>query len=254
MAVGGWMGRDGFLGYFLENFEFKKLMPGDYGVNTGEMGTAMKYVKAADSLLAQRVLLPLEAALIRIGYTGYVDVAVIIDKRGNPWPLEFTSRPGWPLFQIQQSLHQDTAIWMRNALEGVDTFAPYEDVAVGVVVAIPDFPYGHLTRKAVSGFPVWGVTKKNRYNFHPAEMMLGTAPELVEGKLTPIPMLVSCGDYVFIVSGNGAGVNEAACAAYENLDEFVIPNSPIVRNDIGQRLEQQLPELQAMGYATAWKW
>jgi len=67
-------------------------------------------------------------------------------------------------------------------------------------------------------------------------------------------MLVSCGDYVFIVSGNGAGVNEAACAAYENLDEFVIPNSPIVRNDIGQRLEQQLPELQAMGYATAWKW
>ena len=254
MAVGGWMGRDGFLGYFLENFEFKKLMPGDYGVNTGEMGTAMKYVKAADSLLAQRVLLPLEAALIRIGYTGYVDVAVIIDKKGNPWPLEFTSRPGWPLFQIQQSLHQDTAIWMRNALEGVDTFAPYEDVAVGVVVAIPDFPYGHLTRKAVSGFPVWGVTKKNRYNFHPAEMMLGTAPELVDGKLTPIPMLVSCGDYVFIVSGNGAGVNEAACAAYENLDEFVIPNSPIVRNDIGQRLEQQLPELQAMGYATAWEW
>jgi phosphoribosylamine--glycine ligase len=254
MAVGGWMGRDGFLSYFLENFEFKKLMPGDYGVNTGEMGTAMKYVKAENSLLVQRVLLPLEAALIRIGYTGYVDVAVIIDKKGNPWPLEFTSRPGWPLFQIQQSLHQESAIWMYNALSGVDTFEPYEDVAVGVVVAIPDFPYGHLKADAVSGFPVWGINEKNRYNFHPAEMKLGSAPEIENGKLVEKPCLVSAGNYVFIVTGNGPGVKRAAAAAYEHLDDFVIPNSPIVRNDIGQRLEKQLPELQAMGYATAWEW
>ena len=254
MAVGGWMGRDGFLSYFLENFEFKKLMPGDYGVNTGEMGTAMKYVKAEDSLLAQKVLLPLEAALIRIGYTGYIDVAVIVAEDGTPYPLEFTSRPGWPLFQIQQSLHPDTALWMKNALEGVDTFEPYGDVAVGVVVAIPDFPYGHLSRKDVTGFPVWGVTEKNRWNFHPAEMMLGSAPELVGGTLQTKPMLVSCGDYVFIISGNGAGVNDAAAAAYKHLKDFVVPNSPILRNDIGQRLEHQLPELQRMGYATAWEW
>ena len=254
MAVGGWMGRDGFLGYFLENFEFKKLMPGDYGVNTGEMGTAMKYVKAEDSLLAQKVLLPLEAALIRIGYTGYIDVAVIIDKKGNPWPLEFTSRPGWPLFQIQQSLHQESAIWMKNALLGMDTFEPYGDIAVGLVVAMPDFPYGHLSRKEVSGFPVWGITAKNRYNFHPAEMKLGEAWTVVDGKPKKTPMLVSCGDYVFIVTGNGPGVKSAADAAYQRLGDFTIPNSPIVRDDIGERLEWQIPELQALGYASTWEW
>lgn len=254
MAVGGWMGRDGFLSYFLENFEFKKLMPGDYGCNTGEMGTVMKYVKAECSLLAQKVLLPLEAALIRMGYTGYIDVAVIIDEKGEPRPLELTSRMGWPLFQIQQSLHSDPVEWMKASLDGVDTFEPYGDVAVGIVVAIPDFPYSKAPASSATGFPVWGITEKNRYNFHPAEMQLGTAPELVNGKLTQKPMLVSCGNYVFIVSGNGPGVNTASQCAYKNLDDFIVPNSPIVRNDIGQRLQKQLPKLQALGYATQWEW
>lgn len=254
MAVGGWVGRDGFLGYFLENFEFKKLMPGEVGVNTGEMGTAMRYVTAEESLLAREVLLPLEAALIRAGYTGFIDVSVIIDKKGTPWPLEFTSRPGWPLFQIQQALHPVPAQWMRDALSGMDTFEPSQEIAVGVVVAMPDFPYSHLTRKEVTGFPVWGMTVKNRYNIHPCEMMLGHAPTLKDGKLSEEPMLVSAGDYVLVTTGTGESVCEAKEEAYAVLKGLEIPNSPIYRIDIGARLEKQLPELQALGYATAWDW
>jgi len=250
MAVGGWVGRDGFLSQFLENFEFKKLMPGEIGVNTGEMGTAMRYVTAEESKLAQQVLLPLESELIRNGYTGYIDVSVIIDKKGNPWPLEFTSRPGWPLFQIQQALHPDPACWMKDALEGRDTFAPYSDVALGVVVAIPDFPYSRKTRKECCGFPVWGITDKNRYNIHPAEMMLGEA----HGEKGLEPMMVSAGDYLLVVTGTAQGVCGAKEKAYKTLKELEVPNSPIYRNDIGCRLEEQLPELQAMGYATAWSW
>src|ERR1017187_4111784 len=76
-AVGGWFGKNGFSQFFLENFEHKKLMNGEIGVNTGEMGTAMKYCTAEESLLAREVLLPLEGALFRAGYTGYIDVSVI---------------------------------------------------------------------------------------------------------------------------------------------------------------------------------
>lgn len=254
VAVGGWVGRDGFLGHFLENFEFKKLMNDDVGVNTGEMGTAMRYVTAEESLLAQKLLLPLEAALIRSGYTGFIDVAVICDKKGNLWPLEFTSRHGWPLFQIQQALHPDPCGWMYDAMYGTDTFKPSNEIAVGVVVAIPDFPYNRLRMEDVSGFPVWGINVKNRYNVHPCEMKLGKAPCLRDGKLVEGPCLVTAGHYVLVTTGTGDSVSEAREGAYDVLKQLEIPNSPIYRTDIGCRLETQLAELQKLGYATAWKW
>jgi phosphoribosylamine--glycine ligase len=211
-------------------------------------------VTAEESLLARTVLLPLEAALIRSGYTGYIDVSVIIDKKGTPWPLEFTSRPGWPLFQIQQALHPDPCQWMLDSLNGQDTFCPPDDIAIGVVVALPDFPYSQITRKEVTGFPVWGMTVKNRYNVHPCEMMLGEAPVLENGKIKMKPMLVTAGDYVLVASGTGSTICEAKDEAYACLGQLEIPNSPIYRIDIGCRLEEQIPKLQSLGYATSWEW
>jgi phosphoribosylamine--glycine ligase len=253
MAVGGWFGRAGFSKFFLENFEFKKFMNGEIGVNTGEMGTAMKYCTAEESLLAREMLLPLEGELFRQGYTGFIDVSVIIDKTGQAWPLEFTTRPGWPLFQIQQVLHPDPCQWMLDSIEGRDTFEPCSEIALGVVVTIPDFPYSHCTKAENTGYPVWGVTDKNRFWIHPAEMKLGMAPCLEGGKIVDRQMLVTAGDYVLICSGIGDSVSEAKDAAYKIVKELEIPNSPMYRTDIGGRLERQLPELQALGYATAWE-
>jgi len=51
-------------------------------------------------------------------------------------------RPGWPLFQIQQALHKgDPAEWMLDLLDGKDTLKVSKDIACGVVVSIPDYPY-----------------------------------------------------------------------------------------------------------------
>jgi phosphoribosylamine--glycine ligase len=252
VAVGGWVGYNGFLGYVLENFEHKKLMNDDIGPNTGEMGTVMKYVPMAESKLAQELLLPLEAALIREGYTGYIDVAVIIDKQGKCWPLEFTTRPGWPLFQIQQILHPELCQWMLDACQGKDSFKPYTDVAVGIVTAIKDFPYNFQPREAMCGFPIWG-TEKVRYCFHPAEMQAGEAPELEGGKLKTTPLMVSAGSYIGVVSGFAETVEDAIDDAYENLAKLEFANSPMYRTDIGKRVLKQLPELQKMGYFTDWK-
>lgn len=253
VAVGAWVGRNGFGKWCLENFEHKKLMNEDVGPNTGEMGTVMKYVEIGKSKLAQELLLPLEAELIRQGYTGYIDVAVIVDKKGKCWPLEFTTRPGWPLFQIQQVLHKEPCQWMLDACNGTDSFQPYTDVAVGIVVAIKDFPYDFQPRETMCGFPVWGLTEKNRYYFHPAEMMLGSAPELANGKLGQVPMMVTAGSYVAVVSGVGAGVEAAIAHAYENLADLEFANSPMYRTDIGERVCRQLPELQELGYMTEWE-
>lgn len=253
VAVGGWVGKNGFLSHFLENFEFKKLMSGDYGPNTGEQGTVMKYVTAEESKLARELLLPLEAELIRCAYTGYLDVAVMVGtegpRRGLLNPLEFTSRHGWPLFQIQQVLHHDVVGWMKDAVDGYDTFEPIREIACGVVCAIPEYPYQHAPTKKTIGFPVFGITKKNRYNFHPCEMMLGGG---ISESGSSEPMLVTAGCYVAVVTGTGMTVSEACCDAYENLGEFEIPNSPLVRDDIGERLKDQLPVLQKYGYCESW--
>lgn len=255
VAVGGWMGRNGFLSYFLENFEFKTLMNGEVGVNTGEMGTVLKYCTIEQSKLAQELLLPLEAELIRIGYTGYIDVAVIIAEDGTPWPLEFTTRPGWPLFQIQQVLHPDVAGWMQDALRGRDTFQPGTDIAIGVVITLPDFPYSKLTKKETTGFPVWGITEKNRYFVHPSEMMQGEAMEETSpGRFRKTPMMVSAGDYLMTVTATASTVSDAQEQVYKRLKDFTIPNSPMYRTDIGGRLQKQLPVLQAKGYCESWKW
>jgi phosphoribosylamine--glycine ligase len=58
MAVGGWFGPGGFIAGWHENFEFKKLMAGDTGPATGEMGTVVRAVKR--SKLAEKVLVPFE--------------------------------------------------------------------------------------------------------------------------------------------------------------------------------------------------
>lgn len=252
-AVGGWFGREGFVGGWLENFEHKKLMNGDVGVNTGEMGTVMKYVR--ESALADALLKPLEGELYRQGFTGYLDVSVIVDRAGNPLPLEFTSRPGWPLNQILQSLHQgDPVQWMYDALQGEDTVKESDDVAAGVVMAIPDFPYSRLTKKEVSGYPVYGWEKVASRNWHPAEVMMGEVWQQDGDRLYEEEGLVTAGDYVCVVSGNGDRVSEACERAYTNLKKIELPNSPMYRTDIGERLKDDLTILKSHGFCKDWRY
>lgn len=251
MAVGGFFGPGGFNAGWCENWEFKKLMDGDMGVATGEQGTVLRFVR--NSKLARKVLEPLTDALLALNYVGYVDVNCIIDDKGTPWPLEFTMRPGWPTFNIQQALNMgDPVQWLADLLAGKDAknFS-LDTVAIGVVLSIPDYPYSHLTRKEVTGIPVYGV-KPSMWRFiHPCEMMMGAPVPVMQGeKMFHIPMPVTAGDYVLVVSACGETVLEAKNTAYRRLKRLMVPNSPMYRTDIGDRLSRQLPQIQAMGYAT----
>ena len=250
MAVGAWFGPAGFAAGWCENWEFKKLMNDDMGVATGEQGTIVRYVRS--SKLARKVLQPLEDALARVGYVGYVDVNCIIDDAGTPWPLEFTMRPGWPTFNIQMALHEgDHAQWLMDLWAGKDPRNwRMNDVAAGVVVSIPDYPYSHLTRKEVTGVPLYGLDQGILPHVHPCELMMGTAPKKIGGKILDVPMMVTAGDYVMVMSGTGPDVKQATDAVYRRLSKFSMPNSPMYRTDIGRRLKKQLPLLQAKGYAS----
>lgn len=244
VAVGGWFGKHGFSENFNINFEHKKLMNDDLGVNTGEMGTVIYYANA--DKLAKKLLLPCEDYLHSIGYTGYVDAACIVDKEG-PWPLEWTCRPGWPHFQIIGTLHKgDPAEWMADLLDGYDTLEVSNDIATGIVMCMPDFPYSKKPREELTGIPIYCTPNPS---LHPCEIMGGFASHVEGNKLQDMPCWVSAGNYLLVATGTGKTVSSSAKKAYEAVDSVTIPNSPMYRTDIGKRLKEQLPELQKLGYS-----
>ena len=124
------------------------------------------------------------------------------------------------------------------------------EVAAGVVVSIPDYPYSHVTRKEVTGIPLYGIEQHTWPHVHPCEMMMGTAPKRIQGKFPDVPMMVTAGDYVMVMSGTGPDVKSATDTVYRRLKTLSMPNSPMYRTDIGRRLRKQLPLLHAQGYAT----
>jgi len=252
VAVGAWMGKDGFSKLRCENFEFKKLMPSNFGVNTGEMGTVLKYTEKSN--LFDETLGKLEEYLKFQNYKGYVDLAFIIDEKGSPRPLEWTTRPGWPLFNIQAALHKgDPLQWMCDLIEGKDSLKASKDIAVGHVIAIPDFPFTKSTGRDPKGFPIYNLDEVWD-DVHLCEVMLGKGPIYEDGKFKEEDMFVTAGDYALVTSGTGSTIKEAAKKSMEVVKQIEIPSAMIVRDDVGERLKDELPKLQKLGYCTDFKY
>jgi phosphoribosylamine--glycine ligase len=250
MAVGAWCGPHGFNSGWCENWEFKSLHAGDKGPNVGEMGTVLRVV--AKSKLARKVLAPLEDRLVGMGYVGYVDVNCIIDEAGEPWPLEFTMRMGWPTFNIQQALVEgDRVQWLADLSEGRDS-RPFklDTMAVGVVLALPEFPYGKSPLEKVIGAPILGMSPSATRSVHLCQAMLSSAPQDGSGGVETAKCWATAGDYVLVASGLGESVRQARGRAYRTLEKIRIPASAFWRTDIGERLRSQLPQIQSSGYAS----
>lgn len=83
---------------------------------------------------------------------------------------------------------------------------------------------------------------------------MGQAPNERDGKIVYEKMPVTAGDYVCIATGTDYSVTGAQMRAKRAIKKIEIPNSPGWRDDIGERLKAQIPELQDMGYADGWKY
>ena len=236
-AVGAWFGPGGFAPGWELNWEHKKLMAGNLGVNCGEMGSVLCYV--ARDKIADKVLKPLESQLERLGYTGNIDVNCIVDDDGTPWPLEFTMRCGWPAFNIETALFDcDFVEFLAGLAAGSPPRRPHRlnEVAMGLVLAHGDFPHSHMTRREIVGVPIWDVS--------PDDDDMHFAQAMMDGD-----HLATAGDYVLIATGVGDNVREARERAYRAIDRPKLPTEPFWRPDIGLRLRRDLDRLHANGYA-----
>ena len=248
-GVSRWMGSKGWVGQWNESFEHKKLMPGNFGPNTGEMGTIAYFTK--ESKIGDETLAKLEKALLKLGHLGDTALGFMIDETGKPWPTEWTCRPGWPIFNMMLGATKgDPISWMKDAIDGKDTTSFSEDMGCCLVLAHGDFPNGDSCAPESCGVPIYGITRGTAQHVHPQSVQMMTLPDTgKDGKgVVEREMWATSGQYVAVITGYGKTVSQAAKRAYGTVDKLHIAN-PIIRDDVGEKLEETLPKLQAMGYA-----
>lgn len=247
-GVSRFMGKNGWVGQWNESFEHKKLMSGNYGPNTGEMGTVAYFT--TDSKLGDDTLDKLGDELMKLGHIGDTALGFMIDDKGKPWPTEWTCRLGWPIANMMLGATKgDPVMWMKDAIEGKDTTTFSEDIGVCLVLAHADFPHGNAENTETAGVPIYGITKGNQKHIHPQAVQMKKLPDMVGDKIVEQPMWATAGDYVAVITGYGATIEQARKRAYKTAKQVHVAN-PILRDDIGEKMKEQLPKLHDMGYAT----
>ena len=247
MGVSRWMGKEGWIGPPCINWEHKKVMSGNYGPNCGEQGTVMAYVEKEK--MFDDVVAPLEKPLRDLGHLGDMDINCIIDDKGKAWPLEFTTRPGWPAFNLMLEQHKgDPVQWMKDAIDGKNSLQASYEIGVCVVLSQPDFPYGNLPKEDTEGIPIYGLHKGNLKHVQPSGVMIQKTADMDGEKIVERDIWVTASEYIGVVTALGSTVKVAAKRAYKTVDELHVANL-IVRDDIGEGLEKGLPAIQKHGYA-----
>lgn len=246
-GVSGWVGPEGFLpNKFQICFEHKRLMPGEVGPQTGEMGSVCKYYEKEK--LAEEMLLPWAPVLQALGHRGDFAIGVGIDKKGNAQFMETSARFGYPAWHIQCASHKgDPAQWMLDLLNGEDTLKVSYDVAIGVVMAQPPFPYPGAEASVVEGNPIIGCEDVID-DVHLCSVMLESGPKWNGEKIVKEPVYKTSGTYVLVATGLGKTVEQARNRVYKTVD-IIKFGGRIFRDDIGEKIEPILDDLQKFGYA-----
>lgn len=240
IAVGRYFNGQDWLGPACFTVEHKRFFPGDLGPNTAEMGTLMWYDPDEGNRLFREVLAPLTPHLRSTGFRGYFDINCIVNEQGV-FPLEATSRFGYPTFQLQTEFHRTP--WAeflgavaRGESRNLDWRPGY---GVVVLVALTPFPFIAQTKRP-RPLPM-GLrirfreqpTKEEILHYHPEEITVQRDEHGREAWHT-------CSDngYILHVSGMGVTVEEARDAAQQRIDNLVIPKM-FYRHDIGLRFLMQ---------------
>jgi phosphoribosylamine--glycine ligase len=240
VGVGAYFNGEEFMQPVLLDFEHKRLFPGDLGELTGEMGTVLSYRHG--ERIFEASLGRMRGLLRENGYCGYINLNLIANEHGL-WPLEFTSRFGYPGTIISQSLHEEGwDILLHRLLRRDSTeFATMPGFATGVVLTVPTFPYPQGYAETGKGTPIFfrdDMTEAERSRLHLAEVALQ------DGQLVTSGMTGQVG----VATGTGVTIAQASARAYEIARKVVTPNLRY-RNDIGLRVSDGgWQALEKLGY------
>lgn len=236
VAVGAFFNGDDFIYPINVNFEHKKLFPGDIGPFTGEMGTLMYW--SAPNTLFKATVEKMKDDLKQSGYVGYFDINCIVNARGI-YPLEYTSRFGYPTISIQE---EGVISEWGEFLHAIASKQQYElktkkGFQVGVVCAVPPFPYDDKSEMAIYKDLSILFKKPVLDGVHLGDV------KIVEGNWR----IAGETGYALVVTGSGATVEDARKQAYVRIDNIMLQNM-FYRTDIGLRWSEDSDRLQTWGY------
>jgi phosphoribosylamine--glycine ligase len=237
VAVGAFFNGQEFVTPVCVNFEHKKLFPGDIGPATGEMGTTMFWT--GPNRLFNATLKKMESRLAQARFSSYIDINCIVNSNGI-YPLEFTSRFGYPAISIQQEgLITPIGEVLEKVADGsltqVRTRSGFQ---IGVRVVVPPFPYSDKqTFESTSKDSVVLFKTPNRDGIHIEEVKQVGEEWRVTGAY----------GMVLIVCGSGPTMKQAQRQAYNRVRNVMIPYM-YYRDDIGERWAEDSDRLHAWGY------
>lgn len=238
IAVGAFFNGKDFILPINVNFEHKRIFPGNIGPFTGEMGTLMFWTQSSplfDATLAKMI-----PALRESGYAGYIDLNCIVNGRGI-YPLEFTSRFGYPTIQIQlEGITTPTGEWLEHLAQGQHfELKTKRGFQIGVRILIPS----HFAKK-----------DHEEIDFYRDLALIFKKPNNLDGvhiedvkKENGTWRIAGVSGCALVITGSGTTVEETRRLVYSRIQNIMIPNM-FYRTDIGIRWHEESDKLQTWGY------
>jgi phosphoribosylamine--glycine ligase len=237
VAVGAFHNGKNFVHPINVNFEHKKLFPGNSGPPTGEMGTTMFW--SEPNRMYTETLEKMEKKLAEENYVGYIDVNCIVNGNGI-YPLEFTSRFGYPTIFIQQEgMITPIGLFLWDLAHGNDPKLKVKSgFQVGVRIVMPPFPFDD--DETFDSFSKNAVIVFKRGT--PEEVHIEDV-KIVEGQW----VVAGTSGVILTVVGLGSTMKQAQAQCYSRVKNILIPNM-YYRDDIGERWAEDSDRLHNWGY------
>ncbi len=239
VAVGAFFNGHDFILPINVNFEHKRTFPGDIGPFAGEMGTLMYW--SEPNKLFKATLGKMLPAIRESGYVGYIDINCIVNHRGI-YPLEFTSRFGYPTIPIQlEGITMPTGEWLYRMVAGEDfTLKTKRGFQIGVRILVPSYFAESRTAEIVDRYRDIAVSFKNpaiNEGLHIEDVRNDNGIWRVAGST----------GVVMVVTASGTTVEDARRLVYNRVQNILIPNM-IYRTDIGAKWPTDSDRLHTWGY------
>ena len=240
IAVGAFFNGNDFIYPININFEHKKLFPGNLGPFVGEMGTMMYWSNS--NKLFKLTLEKMLPSLKESGYVGYIDINCIVTGSGI-YPLEFTSRFGYPTIQIQQEgimMPMAEFLWRLVNGEKFD-LRTKKGFQIGVRILIPSYfvskEEGSETINTYKDLPILFKNPKHMEGVHIEDVKLENEAWRVAGT----------SGVLLVITASARTVAEARRKVYARVDNIMVQDM-FYRVDIGTRWFDDSDKLQTWGY------